>query len=117
MGTMSGMTESVRSPGHANRLGPWLGKTTTSARGRPRPTLRDVAHAAGVSVWTVSNAYSHPDRVASATRERVLAAASAIGYAGPDPAARSLALGRTRHRGLRGATATPSRSSPTPPRR
>lgn len=64
---------------------------------RPRrPTLRDVAHAAGVSVWTVSNAYSRPDRIASATRERVLAAASAIGYAGPDPAARSLALGRTR---------------------
>ena len=47
-------------------------------------------------MWTVSNAYSHPDRVASATRERVLAAASAIGYTGPDPAARSLALGRTR---------------------
>ena len=63
---------------------------------RPRrPTLRDVAHAAGVSVWTVSNAYSNPDRIASATRERVLAAASAIGYTGPDPAARSLALGRT----------------------
>lgn len=61
-----------------------------------RPTLRDVAHAAGVSVWTVSNAYSRPDRIAPATRERVLAAASAIGYAGPDPAARSLALGRTR---------------------
>ena len=66
------------------------------ARGARRPTLRDVAHAAGVSVWTVSNAYSHPDRVASATRERVLAAASTIGYAGPDPAGRSLALGRTR---------------------
>jgi DNA-binding LacI/PurR family transcriptional regulator len=61
-----------------------------------RPTLRDVAHAAGVSVWTVSNAYSNPDRVAPATRERVLAAASAIGYTGPDPVARSLALGRTR---------------------
>lgn len=67
-----------------------------SAGGARRPTLRDVAHAAGVSVWTVSNAYSHPDRVASATRERVLAAASTIGYAGPDPAGRSLALGRTR---------------------
>ncbi len=65
-----------------------------AGRGR-RPTLRDVAHAAGVSVWTVSNAYSRPDRVASATRERVLAAATAIGYSGPDPVARSLALGRT----------------------
>lgn len=68
------------------------GKPTERPR---RPTLRDVAHAAGVSVWTVSNAYSNPDRIASATRERVLAAAGAIGYAGPDPAARSLALGRT----------------------
>lgn len=61
-----------------------------------RATLRDVARAAGVSVWTASNAYSHPDRVASATRERVLATAASVGYAGPDPIARSLATGRTR---------------------
>lgn len=61
-----------------------------------RPTLRDVAQVAGVSVWTVSNAYSNPDRVAPATRERVLAAAAAVGFTGPDPLARSLALGRTR---------------------
>ena len=70
-------------------------KTTTHGRGAQRPTLRDVARAAGVSVWTASNAYGHPERVASATRERVLATAAAIGYSGPDPAARSLALGRT----------------------
>ncbi len=61
-----------------------------------RATLRDVARAAGVSVWTVSNAYSNPERVATATRERVLATAAAVGYAGPDPVARSLATGRTR---------------------
>lgn len=63
---------------------------------RRRPTLRDVAQVAGVSVWTVSNTYSNPGRVASATRERVHAAATAVGFTGPDPVARSLALGRTR---------------------
>lgn len=62
---------------------------------RRGPTLRDVAAAAGVSVWTASNTYSRPDRVAEATRARVLAAADALGYAGPHPGARSLARGRT----------------------
>jgi DNA-binding LacI/PurR family transcriptional regulator len=69
-------------------------------QGKPRrrtagPTLRDVAAAAGVSVWTVSNAYSNPERVAEATRERILDAAAALGYPGPHPGARSLARGRT----------------------
>src|SRR5688572_19653952 len=59
------------------------------------PTLRDVAAAAGVSVWTVSNAYSNPERVAEATRQRVLDAAAVLGYLGPHPGARSLARGRT----------------------
>src|SRR5262245_11244097 len=58
-------------------------------------TLRDVAAAAGVSVWTVSNTYSNPAKVAEATRERVHAAAAALGYLGPHPGARSLARGRT----------------------
>jgi DNA-binding LacI/PurR family transcriptional regulator len=61
--------------------------------GRP-PTARDVARAAGVSTAVVSYAFNRPERVASATRERVLAAAAAIGYRGPDPAARALRLGR-----------------------
>ena len=60
-----------------------------------RATLRDVAEAAGVSVWTASNTFSNPDRVAEATRERVLAAADSLDYAGPNPGARTLALGRT----------------------
>ena len=60
-----------------------------------RATLRDVAQAAGVSVWTVSNTFSNPDRVAEATRQRVLEAADALDFAGPNPGARSLALGRT----------------------
>lgn len=56
--------------------------------------MRDVAHAAGVSVAVVSYTFNRPERVASATRERVLAAAQAVGYRGPDPAARALRLGR-----------------------
>lgn len=64
---------------------------------RPRrTTLRDVAKAAGVSVWTASNTFSNPDRVAEATRQRVLAAADALDFAGPNPGARSLARGETR---------------------
>ena len=57
--------------------------------------MKDVAALASVSLWTVSNAFSHPERITSATRERVLAAAASLGYAGPDPLARSLASGRT----------------------
>jgi len=57
--------------------------------------MKDVAALASVSLWTVSNAFSHPDRVASSTRERVLGAAASLGYAGPNPLARSLASGRT----------------------
>jgi DNA-binding LacI/PurR family transcriptional regulator len=57
--------------------------------------MKDVAELAAVSLWTVSNAFSHPERVTPSTRERVLGAAAALGYAGPDPLARSLASGRT----------------------
>ena len=58
--------------------------------GDERPTLDTVARAAGVSRMTVSNAYNRPDQLSPATRERVLAVAEELGYAGPDPAARSL---------------------------
>src|SRR6195952_5905427 len=60
-----------------------------------RPPLDTVAAAAGVSRMTVSNAYNRPNQLSAATREHVLAAAQALGYAGPDPAAASLRLGRT----------------------
>lgn len=66
-----------------------------SARAPGGATLRDVAAAAGVSVWTVSNAFSNAAKVSEATRQRVFDAAAALGYAGPHPAARSLARGRT----------------------
>jgi DNA-binding LacI/PurR family transcriptional regulator len=61
---------------------------------KTRPTLADVAAAAGVSRMTVSNAYNRPDQLSAATRQRVLAAADGLGYAGPNPAARSLRRGR-----------------------
>jgi DNA-binding LacI/PurR family transcriptional regulator len=56
-------------------------------------TLREVASAAGVSVGTASNAFSRPDLVSAAARERVLAAARELGYGGPDPTARRLRTG------------------------
>ena len=61
--------------------------------GKP-PTLRDVARAAGVSIAVVSYAFNRPDRVAVATRERVLVVAAALGYPGPHAAGRALRLGR-----------------------
>jgi DNA-binding LacI/PurR family transcriptional regulator len=60
-----------------------------------RPTLAGVAARAGVSPSTASLAFSGSPRVAPATRDRVLAAAAALGYAGPDPLAASLRRGRS----------------------
>jgi LacI family transcriptional regulator len=45
-----------------------------------RPTIRDVAGEAGVSVKTVSRVLNREDGVAEATAERVLAAISALGF-------------------------------------
>ncbi|CAN5511534.1 substrate-binding domain-containing protein [soil metagenome] len=61
----------------------------------PRPTLAAVAAEAGVSVSTASLVFSGRGPVADSTRARVLAAAAALDYAGPDPTARSLRRGRT----------------------
>jgi DNA-binding LacI/PurR family transcriptional regulator len=44
---------------------------------------------------TVSNAYNRPDQLSPALREQILAAARELGYAGPDPVARTLSSGRT----------------------
>lgn len=60
-----------------------------------RPTLAAVAALAGVSASTASLAFSGAGPVAGATRERVLAAARELGYAGPDPRAQSLRRGRS----------------------
>ncbi|MCO1654586.1 LacI family DNA-binding transcriptional regulator [Pseudonocardia sp. S2-4] len=58
-------------------------------------TMPDVAREAGVSAMTVSYTFGRPERVAEATRRRVLEAAERLGYPGPHPGARSLRRGRT----------------------
>lgn len=58
-------------------------------------TMKTLADALGVSVTTVSNAYSRPDRISKDLRERVLAGGKELGYAGPSAAARALRSGRT----------------------
>ena len=60
-----------------------------------RPTLAAVASRAGVSGSTASLVFSGAGPVAASTRERVLAAAAELHYAGPDPTARSLRRGRS----------------------
>jgi DNA-binding LacI/PurR family transcriptional regulator len=44
---------------------------------------------------TISNAYRRPDQLSPALRERVFEVAARLGYAGPDPVARSLRRSRT----------------------
>lgn len=61
----------------------------------PRVTLQTIADRVGVSRMTVSNAFSRPDQLSPGLRERILAAAQDLGYAGPDPTARALAKGTT----------------------
>ncbi|KQZ85646.1 transcriptional regulator [Microbacterium sp. Root166] len=60
-----------------------------------RATISDVAREAGVSASTASVVFSGKTPVSDATRRRVLDAASALGYTGPDPRAASLRRGRS----------------------
>lgn len=60
-----------------------------------RPTLAKVAARAGVSASTASLVFSGSGPVSEATKERVLAAAEELDYAGPDPRAQSLRRGRS----------------------
>jgi DNA-binding LacI/PurR family transcriptional regulator len=71
-----------------------------SPRTTNRVTLATVAEAVGVSRMTVSNAYNKPDQLSPELRDRVLAAARELGYAGPDPVARTLSRGKTGSVGL-----------------
>lgn len=67
-----------------------------------RPTLTDVAEAAGVSPATVSRVLNRRRsnvRISEATSERVRAAASSLGYI-PSAAARALRTGRTQTIGV-----------------
>ena len=61
----------------------------------PRPTIRDVADRAGVSIATVSRVLNDRADVSLETRERVREVAREVGYSA-DPAARALATQRTR---------------------
>ena len=67
---------------------------------RHRVRLSDVAARAGVSVGSASQAFSRPELVSDKIRTRVLEAAEALGYTGPDPAARRLRTGRAGALGL-----------------
>ncbi|MFC0628899.1 LacI family DNA-binding transcriptional regulator [Kribbella deserti] len=60
----------------------------------PGVTIKTVAQAVGVSPSTVSNAYNKPGQLSTALRERILATAAELGYAGPDAAARTLRSGK-----------------------
>lgn len=60
-----------------------------------RATITDVAREAGVSPSTASVVFSGKTPVSDATRKRVLDAAAALGYTGPDPRAASLRRGRS----------------------
>jgi DNA-binding LacI/PurR family transcriptional regulator len=62
--------------------------------------MSQVAKLAGVSVMTVSYAYSRPDRVSVESRQKVARAAAELGYSGPDASARSLRYGTTRTLGI-----------------
>lgn len=60
-----------------------------------RPTLKDVARRAGVSVSTASLVFSGKGPVSGGTAARVRAAAVDLDYSGPDPVASSLRAGRS----------------------
>src|SRR5436309_3185754 len=60
-----------------------------------RPTIREVAEQAGVSIATVSRVLNDRADVSTETRERVRKVARSVGYSA-DPTARALATQRTR---------------------
>lgn len=72
---------------------------TDTTGARSRPTSTDVAHAAGVSRSAVSFAFNQPERLALATRDRILEAARDLGYA-PNTLARMLKAGQTQSLGV-----------------
>jgi DNA-binding LacI/PurR family transcriptional regulator len=57
-------------------------------------TLQTLADRLGISRTTASNAFNRPDQLNPALREKILALAVELGYAGPDPAGRALRSGR-----------------------
>lgn len=73
-------------------------QSTARAAGA-RPTIRDIARAAGVSVATVSRVTHDDPRVTAATTERVRAAITRLGYT-PSSLGRALSYQRTNTLGI-----------------
>src|SRR5918992_385991 len=65
-----------------------------------RATMTRVAEELGVSPMTISNAYNHPERLSESLREQIFETAERLGYAGPDPVARSLRRQKTNLAGV-----------------
>ena len=63
-----------------------------------RPTIPDLAQAAGVSVSTINRVLNQPESVRSPTRERVLAAAEDIGFYGLGTIENAVKSVQTTHR-------------------
>ncbi|WP_106609452.1 LacI family DNA-binding transcriptional regulator [Shimia abyssi] len=70
------------------------GQPRASGKRPSSPTLEDVARMSRVSTATVSRCLNNPSQVSEATREQVLKAVNALGYA-PNFGARALAAKRT----------------------
>lgn len=68
-------------------------------KGKPAPTIYDIAKLAGVNPSTVSRALSQPGRINIKTEERIQAAAKELNYR-LNPMARALPTGRTNTLGL-----------------
>lgn len=63
--------------------------------GNSAVTMKTLAQQLGVSVTTVSNAYSKPDRLSDELRAQILTRAKELGYCGPSAAGRALRSGKT----------------------
>ncbi len=97
----SGAARPTADPPLTNPLASW--SMSGGPVPRRRATLASLAAELKVSRTTISNAYNRPDQLSADLRERVLATAKLLGYAGPDPVARSL---RTRRAGAIGLILT-----------
>ncbi len=80
-----------------------VNRSSNPSRQARRGTLASIAAELGVSRTTVSNAYNRPEQLSVELREKIMRTAERMGYAGPDPMARSL---RTRRAGAIGVLLT-----------
>ncbi len=83
----------------ASRAGASRGSAGRERAGREKPSVYEVARAAGVSTATVSRVLAGHERVLPVTRDKVLTAVTELGYV-PSGAARDLAARRTGVLGL-----------------